>query len=177
MPRFAGRAVNFAGWVLRNLGAAAEGHDRHLEALEVGQRHGTPEVTIAALEDLAEECLEAGDLGGAAARLAQARALLHGDLVFGWRLELKHQLITGRLALLAVSRIARWPPRATWNRAPRRWACPATPAWPGCSGTGPATPSACPSTWTRSRRTWTCSTAAWPWKRGGGPVMPRRTSP
>ena len=100
VPRFAGRAVNFAGWVLRNLGAAAEGHDRHLEALEVGQRHGTPEVTIAALEDLAEECLEAGDPGGAAARLAQARALLHGDLVFGWRLELKNQLITGRLALL-----------------------------------------------------------------------------
>ena len=100
VPRFAGRAVNFAGWVLRNLGAAAEGHDHHLEALEVGQRHGTAEVTIAALEDLAEECLDSGDLGGAAARLAQARALLHGDLVFGWRLELKHQLITGRLALL-----------------------------------------------------------------------------
>ena len=100
VPRFAGRAVNFAGWVLRNLGAAAEGHDHHVEALEVGQRQGTPEVTIAALEDLAEECLDAGDPGGAAARLAQARALLHGDLVFGWRLELKHQLITGRLALL-----------------------------------------------------------------------------
>jgi DNA-binding SARP family transcriptional activator len=101
VPRFTGRAVNFAGWVLRNLGAAGQAHDRHLEALELGQRgEGIPELTIAALEDLAEQCLEAGDPGAAQARLAQARALLSGDLVFGWRLDLRHQLICGRLALL-----------------------------------------------------------------------------
>jgi len=29
----------------------------------------------------------------------QARALMAGDLVFGWRLDLKHQLISARLAL------------------------------------------------------------------------------
>jgi DNA-binding SARP family transcriptional activator len=100
VPRFAGRAVNFAGWVLRNLGARAEALDRHTEALEVAERQGTAEVTIAALEDLAEQCLEGGDRDGAQARLAQARALLRGDLVFGWRLELKHRLLSGRLALL-----------------------------------------------------------------------------
>jgi DNA-binding SARP family transcriptional activator len=101
VPRFAGRAVNFAGWVLRNLGAADEAHDRHLEALELGQHgEGIPELTIAALEDLAEQCVEAGDPDGAQARLAEARALLAGDLVFGWRLGLKHHLISGRLALL-----------------------------------------------------------------------------
>ncbi len=100
VPRFAGRAVNFAGWVLRNLGAWTEALDHHHEALEVGQRQGTPDVTIAALEDLAEQQLESGDPDGAQARLAQAAALLHGDLVFGWRLRLKHRLITGRLALL-----------------------------------------------------------------------------
>ena len=100
VPRFAGRAVNFAGWVLRNLGAGPEALDHHQEALEVGQRQGTADVTIAALEDLAEQCLEAGDPDGAAARLAEAGALLHGDLVFGWRLRLKHQLIGARLALL-----------------------------------------------------------------------------
>ena len=99
VPRFAGRAVNFAGWVLRNLGAWPEALDHHYEALEVGQRQGTPDVTIAALEDLAEQQLETGDPDGAKARLDQASALLHGDLVFGWRLRLKHQLITGRLAL------------------------------------------------------------------------------
>ncbi len=100
VPRFAGRAVNFAGWVLRNLGAGPEARDHHQEALEVGQRQGTADVTIAALEDLAEQCLEEGDPDGAAARLAEAGALLHGDLVFGWRLRLKHQLIGARLDLL-----------------------------------------------------------------------------
>ena len=100
VPRFAGRAVNFAGWVLRNLGAWTEALDHHHEALEAGQRQGTADVTIAALEDLAEQCLDTGDPDGAAARLAQARALLVGNLVFGWRLELKHQFISARLALL-----------------------------------------------------------------------------
>jgi DNA-binding SARP family transcriptional activator len=101
VPRFAGRAENFAGWVLRSLGAADQAHDRHLQALELGQRgEGIPELTIAALQDLAEECVLAGDPDGAQSRLAQARALLGGSLVFGWRLELKHQLITARLALL-----------------------------------------------------------------------------
>jgi hypothetical protein len=92
--------VNFAGWVLRNLGAWQEALDHHHEALEVGQRQGTADVAIAALEDLAEQCLDTGDADGAAARLAQAGALLHGDLVFGWRLQLKHRFITVRLALL-----------------------------------------------------------------------------
>lgn len=99
VPRFAGRAVNFSGWVLRNLGAGAEGMERHAEALEIGQHHGTSEVTIAAMEDLAECCLEAGDLDGARERLAAAAGLLHGDLVFGWRLALKHELLSCRLAL------------------------------------------------------------------------------
>jgi DNA-binding SARP family transcriptional activator/tetratricopeptide (TPR) repeat protein len=100
VPRFAGRAVNFAGWVLRNLGAWPEALDRHQEALETARREGTAEVTIAALEDLAEQCLAAGDPDGAASWLAQAGALLHGDLVFGWRLALKHELLGARLALL-----------------------------------------------------------------------------
>jgi hypothetical protein len=94
--------VNFAGWVLRNLGAAQEALDHHTEALEVAQRQGTAEVTIAALEDLAEQCLDAGDAEGAQSWLAQALAVLQDevDLVFGWRLELKHRLLAGRLALL-----------------------------------------------------------------------------
>jgi DNA-binding SARP family transcriptional activator len=101
VPRFGGRAVNFAGWVLRNLGAAGPAHDLHLEALELGQAgQGIPELAIAALQDLAEEHVHAGDADGARTRLTQARTMLTGDLVFGWRLELKHQLITGRLALL-----------------------------------------------------------------------------
>jgi DNA-binding SARP family transcriptional activator/tetratricopeptide (TPR) repeat protein len=101
VPRFAGRAVNFAGWVLRNLGAWQEALDHHHEALEAGRGQGTADVTIAALEDLAEQCLETRDPDGARSRLAEASALLRGDLVFGWRLELKHRLLTARLALLS----------------------------------------------------------------------------
>jgi tetratricopeptide (TPR) repeat protein len=101
VPRFAGRAVNFAGWVLGNLGARQEALDHHHEALEAGRGQGTADVTIAALEDLAEHCLVTGDPDGARARLTEASALLRGNLVFGWRLRLKHRLLTGRLALLA----------------------------------------------------------------------------
>ncbi|MBV9093078.1 MAG: AAA family ATPase [Streptosporangiaceae bacterium] len=101
VPRFAGRAVNFAGWVLRNLGAWSQALDHHQQALEVSRRQGTVEVTIAALEDLAEHAMQTGDPAGAEAFLGEALALLHGDLVFGWRLRLKHRLISGRLALLA----------------------------------------------------------------------------
>src|SRR5579872_2422297 len=102
VPRFGGRAVNFAGWVLGNLGAASQAHERHQRALELGQAgQGIPELAIAALQDLAEECVLAEDQDGARDRLDQARTMLTGDLVFGWRLELKHQLISARLALLS----------------------------------------------------------------------------
>ena len=126
VPRFAGRAVNFAGWVLRNLGARQEALDHHHEALEIGRGQGTAEVTIAALEDLAEDQLEAGNADEAQARLAQAQALLaQGDLVFGWRLALKYQLISGRLALLrgdavrALTEAAELEFRATALGVPR----------------------------------------------------------
>src|SRR5580693_3020493 len=99
-PRFGGRAVNFAGWVLRNLGAQTEGLDLHHEALEIGRRQGTPEVVIAALQDMAEHSVHAGDADGAQSLLAEALPLLDGDLVFGWRLELRHWLVSGELALL-----------------------------------------------------------------------------
>jgi DNA-binding SARP family transcriptional activator len=100
MPRFAGRGVNFAGWVLRNLGARDKALEYHTEALAAARRQGTPEVTIAVLEDLSELRIDAGDADGAGALLAEAGRLLTGDLVFGWRLGLKHDLITARLALM-----------------------------------------------------------------------------
>jgi DNA-binding SARP family transcriptional activator len=125
VPRFGGRAVNFAGWVLRNLGAWSEALDHHTEALEVGQQQGTAETPIAALQDLAEQALETKDPDGAAVRLAQAAALLRGDLVFGWRLELKQRLLTGRLALRrgdaerALAEAAELVARATVLGVPR----------------------------------------------------------
>jgi len=128
VPRFAGRGVNFGGWVLRSTGAIAQGVDHHLEALETADNGGITEVRIAALEDLAEARLVAddpdgaaaligkassalnGDLvygwrlvaddpDGAAALIGKASSALNGDLVFGWRLEFKLRLLQGRLAL------------------------------------------------------------------------------
>lgn len=125
VPRFAGRAVNFAGRVLRNIGATAEALDRHHQALDAAAREGTVEVTIAALEDLAEHSLDAGDLDGAQARLAEASALIRGDLVFGWRLDLKHRLISARLAVArgdaerAVGAAAELEARASGPGIPR----------------------------------------------------------
>jgi DNA-binding SARP family transcriptional activator/tetratricopeptide (TPR) repeat protein len=125
VPRFGGRAVNFAGWVLRNLGAWSQALDHHTEALEVGQHQGTAETPIAALQDLAEHALETGNQDAAVTRLAQAAALLQGDLVFGWRLELKQQLLTGRLALRlgdaerALAEAAELEARATVLGVPR----------------------------------------------------------
>ena len=111
-----------------------EGAGQHAAALEIARHRGTAEVIIAALEDLAELSLDAGDTGGAQARLAEAAALLRGDLVFGWRLNLKHRLITGRLALQRGD-----PGQAAAqageleSRAKRTSVSPGTSAWPVCS--------------------------------------------
>jgi len=99
VPRFAGRGVNFGGWVLRSTGAIAQGVDHHLEALETADNGGITEVRIAALEDLAEARLVADDPDGAAALIGKASSALNGDLVYGWRLEFKLRLLQGRLAL------------------------------------------------------------------------------
>lgn len=101
VPRFAGRGVNFSGWVLRNLGATSAGVDAHQQAAE-GAAEGVviPEVLVAALEDLAEERLRAGDADAATRLLDRARPAMVGDLVFGWRLAMKLQLLQAQLHLL-----------------------------------------------------------------------------
>ena len=177
VPRFAGRAVNFAGWVLRNLGAWREALDHHHQALEAGQGQGTADVTIAALEDLAEQCLETGDPDGARARLAEASALLQGTLVFGWRLRLKHQLLTGRLALLAgdgeraLAQARELEARSAALGVPRYTSVARLLAHRANHALGGR------PTRTRWPPTWTCSTARRPSRRGGGPATWPATSP
>ena len=99
VARFEGRGVNFAGWVLRNIAATGEAVERHQQALEISASSGGPELRVAALEDLAEERLQAGDLDAADVHLGAAASGLHGDLVFGWRLRFKLELLAGRAAL------------------------------------------------------------------------------
>jgi len=78
MPRFSGpRAVNFAGWVLRNLGAAPGGcRTSTPPRWRFDAVHASPETTIAALEDLAEQCLDARRPGWRAGRLAGPPAMM-----------------------------------------------------------------------------------------------------
>lgn len=97
--RFEGRGTNFSGWVLRSLGASHEAAEHHHHALEIAERLGGTELRVAALEDLAEDRLAAKDVDAAAGHLAAAESVLHGDLVFGWRLRLKLELLHARSAL------------------------------------------------------------------------------
>lgn len=100
VPRFVGRGVNFSGWVLRNLGATSAGVDAHHEAVDCAVDGVViPEVVVAALEDLADERLRAGDPAAAATLLDRARSALVGDLVFGWRLGMKLRLLEAQLHL------------------------------------------------------------------------------
>jgi tetratricopeptide (TPR) repeat protein len=101
LPRFGGRGVNFGGWVLRNVGAVEEGVDAHHRALAHAER--TADVEVAALQDLADERLIAGDPEAAADWLGRAEARDTADLVFGWRLAFKSRLLRARLALLSES--------------------------------------------------------------------------
>jgi DNA-binding SARP family transcriptional activator/tetratricopeptide (TPR) repeat protein len=99
VPRFAGRGSNFSGWVLRSLGETDRAAEMHREALEVADTEGNPELPVAAFEDLAEDRIVSGEPDAAKAHLSEAQQFLRGDLVFGWRLEMKHLLLRARLAL------------------------------------------------------------------------------
>lgn len=99
--RFAGRAENFRGWVLRNLGALDAGHEANLAAWEAVQ--SLDDITAAeagghAVLDLADAALRSGDLDTARAWLDRAR---QGTMphVMRWRFELRRDLNLARLAL------------------------------------------------------------------------------
>lgn len=98
VPRFAGRGLNFGGWVLRNVGATAAGREAHEQAAEMGGE-AILELRVAACEDLADAHLRDGDPEAAAALLDSIRPLIAGDLVFGWRLRMKLQLLDARVRL------------------------------------------------------------------------------
>ena len=102
-----------------------------------------------------------------------------GNLVFGWRLRLKHQLLTGAWRCWpADGEQGRWRGPASSSRRRPRWACRGTPASPGCSRPGrPRARRA--GGWTRTRwpPTLTCSTAPRRSRRGGGPATWPRLRP
>lgn len=99
LPVVASRATNTGGWVLRCLGEPDEAVDRHHRALEQAGHGGADEVAIAALEDIAEDALDRGNVAMAWRRLEEAESSLMGDLEFGWRLGMRLRLLQGRVAL------------------------------------------------------------------------------
>ena len=100
VPRFAGRASNFRGWVLRALGQWERADDANRQAVDELGSVEFPETLIASSLDLAASALLRSDASEAAERLRRARAMLTTQLTFGWRLDLRLRLETARLALL-----------------------------------------------------------------------------
>ncbi|MFN2537511.1 MAG: BTAD domain-containing putative transcriptional regulator [Mycobacteriales bacterium] len=104
VTRFVGRAENFRGWVLRNLGASEEADDATQQAWDAVSRlddSGVAEARGHAMLDLADGRLRRGDLDGAARWLDEAS---HADLaphVMRWRFELRRDLTLSRLSLAA----------------------------------------------------------------------------
>lgn len=100
--RFAGRAENYRGWVLRNLGAAGPAHEANLQAWEAVQaldELSGAEARCHAVLDLADHALRAGDLGDAEHWVGLARKAELAPHVMQWRFDLRRDLLAGRLAL------------------------------------------------------------------------------
>ena len=170
--------MNFAGSVLRNLGAGSAGARPAHAALEAGAAGTAPRTSPSPrLRTSPSSAWTTATRTARAARLAQAATLLHGDLVFGWRLQLKHRLHRSRLALLCGD--AERAPAEARGLAARatELASPATPASPGCWRTARTTRSASRWTGTRWPPTSTCWTRPWPSRPGGGPATWPPTSP
>ena len=170
VPRFAGRAVNFAGWVLRNLGAWSEALDHHHEALEARPLHRAGGNHDRGAQDLAEHGLETGDLDGSRDQLARGGGAARR---MTWSSAGGSSSGTCCSAGGSRWRAARaswpWPALASSTSGRPRLACRATAVSRGCCGTRPAGRSASRSTSRPSPLTWTRWTRAWPSRRGAGP--------
>jgi DNA-binding SARP family transcriptional activator/tetratricopeptide (TPR) repeat protein len=104
VTRFVGRAENYRGWVLRNLGALEEAEDATQQAWDaVGRLDdiAAAEARGHAVLDLADARLRRGDLDGAARWLDEASRSQLAPHVMRWRFELRRDLNLGRLALSA----------------------------------------------------------------------------
>ena len=99
VPRFAGRASNFRGWVLRALGQWDRADDANLQAIDELGSVDFPETAIAAHLDLAASALLRGDAAAADKALSAAAKNMNGNLTFGWRLDLRLRLDRARLGL------------------------------------------------------------------------------
>ena len=183
VPRFAGRAVNFAGWVLRNLGAWQEALDHHHEALEVGPAARAPRTSPSPRwRTWPSSAWRPATRTARRARLARGRgAAATATWSSAGGCELKHQLHQRAAGPAARRRASgRWPRPASWRASAAALGVPrytsvarllahranhalGLPVGPGRGGRGPRPARQLP----------------WPSRRGGGPATwpPTSASP
>jgi DNA-binding SARP family transcriptional activator/tetratricopeptide (TPR) repeat protein len=97
--RYAGRADNYRGWILRNLGDVTHADDLNARALDAARQIRMGEPFAHAALDLCDAALRRGDPATALDLLATAADT--GDMphAYRWRHELRARLLSGRCAL------------------------------------------------------------------------------
>ena len=121
VPRFAGRAVNFAGWVLRSLGARRRRATITARRSTPGRNRGTAEVTSRRSRTWPNAAWTIATLAGTQSRLGEARVLLDGGMTWcsagGLSLKLQLLLSPGGSRCRPATRSWRWPARPmSWRR-------------------------------------------------------------
>jgi DNA-binding SARP family transcriptional activator len=99
LDHFVGRTANYRAWLLRNLLFDSEADELNLAAAEIAKARGLREPQAQSALDLADAHLRRGELGGCAAALDLAQSLGTG-YAFGWKAQLRGQLLAARLALV-----------------------------------------------------------------------------
>jgi tetratricopeptide (TPR) repeat protein len=135
--RWAGRAANVRGWILRNLGESAAADESNSVGLAEATAAGMVEAMSHAHLDLGAGLLAAGDLDGATARVDASLAL--GDShALAWRHRMRARLYQGEIALgqgdagaaiASAQMIQREATRSTLTSSRRRWTV--WMRWPG----------------------------------------------
>jgi hypothetical protein len=98
LEHFGGRSANYRAWLLRNLLCDAEADDLNAAAAEIAAARALREPQAQSALDLADSGLRRGELDDAAGALGTAESLGSG-YAFSWKVRLRHQLLTARLAL------------------------------------------------------------------------------
>jgi class 3 adenylate cyclase/DNA-binding SARP family transcriptional activator len=103
--RYAGTTDNFRGWILRNLGTPGGADEANQRAFErasgLADESRRLEIQLHSLFDLADGCLQAGDLDGARSQLDRAAPLHQRAHTHRWHYDQRAGLLSGRLALAA----------------------------------------------------------------------------
>lgn len=97
--RFPAIGANLRGWLMRGAGFLARAAELHIAAAEMPTAPMTLEPHYAALLDLCDDCLAAGDPAGAERALERCAGMLEWRGSMSWRHHERYKLAVARLAL------------------------------------------------------------------------------